>query len=556
MNMQKSFRAYMKNVFLKYSIITIALIFTLYALSLYVTFMVVVVKKNNQVNEQIRVLVEDEFSSYRDKLNELVQNKAFQHVAQDRAYILEVNNLLYQFRNSRQLKGNFVLLDKHGGVVTTSLYQDNIEALKNDYMIQSLLKESDFQGVMERTFDFSLFKDGQNSAYFFAKVITTDEGILGYLLFFLEDLGRYFQYSADLVAIADRFDQAIYVSDQKLISHIGKVNKDYLQANTAVIDENSYYVTSRTIPDQGIQIMNMLSINTFIQSVWIGLISFLGIGLIVIMLIKFVLPKMMSQSLKSVDTLIQFIHTPTEYVKKQRFEEFQTIQDEFLKKMEQIQSLMQSNEEIAEMKRRMEIKQLEAQFNPHFAFNVLEMLRYEILFDPENAAEIVVSFANLLRYNIHYGSTMVPIETDIKYVEDYLKLQKMRFNRRLDYSIHVDESILETKIPKLIIQPLIENSIKHCIEDTFHLEITINILREGDYIYMSVKDDGRGIEPDRLAILQKSLERGMNDTEHYGIFHSHRVVQLIYGEQFGMTIDSVYGEGTNVQIRIPLNKGD
>lgn len=554
--MRKSFRAYMKNVFLKYSIITIALIFTLYALSLYVTFMVVVVKKNNQVNEQIRVFVEDEFSSYRDKLDELVQNKAFQQAVQNRTHLLEVNNVLYQFRNSRHFKGNFVLLDKHGGVVTTSLYKDNIDALKNHYMIQSLLKESDFDGVMEQTFDYSLFKEEQKSAYFFAKAIMTDGGIQGYLLFFLEDLGRYFQHSADLVAITDRFDQAIYVSDQKLISHIGKVNKDYLQSSTTEIDENSYYVTSRTIPGQEIQITNMLSINTFKQSVWIGLISFLGIGFVVIMLIKFVLPKMMSQSLKSIDSLIQFIHTPTEYVKKQRFEEFQTIQDEFLKKMEQIQSLVQSNEEIAEMKRKMEIKQLEAQFNPHFAFNVLEMLRYEILFDPENAAEIVVSFANLLRYNIHYGSTLVPIETDIKYVEDYLKLQKMRFNRRLDYTIYVDPSIRETKIPKLLIQPLIENSIKHCIEETSHLEIAINILRKDGSIYMSVKDNGKGIEADRLAKLKKSLEQGMNDTDHYGIFHSHRVVQLIYGEQFGMTIDSANGEGTDVQIRIPLNKGD
>ncbi|RJE90960.1 sensor histidine kinase [Paenibacillus sp. 1011MAR3C5] len=556
MNMQKSFRDYMKKVFLKYSIITIALIFTLYILSLYVTFMVVVVKKNNQVNDRIRATVAYEFSRYRNTLDKLVQNEAFQQVTEGRSQLLEVNHILYPFIKSRPFKGNFVLFDKNGNIVTTSLYKGNVEALKSDYLMQSLLRDTDLRDGIERTVDYSLFKEGQSSSYFFAKAIMTDENIQGYLFFFLEDLGRYFQHSADLVAITDRFDQAIYVSDQKLLAHVGKVNKHYLEGNTATIDNNTYYVTSRTIHDQDIHIINMLSINTFKQSVWIGLISFISIGVVMIIVIYLVLPKIMRQSLQSVDSLIHFIQKPSKGMKSQAFEEFQMIQDEFLIKMDQIQSLMQSNVEIAEMKRKMEIKQLEAQFNPHFAFNVLEMLRFEILFDPQNASEIVVSFANLLRYNIHYGSTMVPVETDIKYVEDYLKLQKMRFNRRLDYSIDVDESIRDIKIPKLIIQPLIENSIKHCIEDTAHLDIAISILRKDDYIYLAVKDNGKGIEPDRLALLQQSLERGTNDTEHYGIFHSHRVVQLIYGEQFGMTIDSVHGEGTNVEIKIPLNKGD
>lgn len=556
MKTQKSFRKYIKKTFLKYSVVTVTLIFSLYIVSLYFTFNLVVVKKNKQANQEISLLIDHEFNEYRDGLNEITNNESVQLLLTDSSFLWEVNNLLYQFRNDRKIKSNFALLNNKGEVITTSLYKDNINILKEDYIIQSLLKQLDFQGIVQRTLDTPMFEGGQESTYFFAKPIHLEQQQQGYLFFFLDDFGNNIPHQADIVAITDSFDQVIYVTDSSLITHLRKLNPDYFHGNTATINANSYYVTSQSVTNQDIQIISMLSIETFKQSVWIGIISLLGIEITIILLIHFALPKIINQNLRSFDLLLHFIHNPKKQTKTQKFREFQIIQDEFANKIEQIQSLMKANEEIAETKRKMEIKQLESQFNPHFAFNVLEMLRYEILFDPENASKIVVLFANLLRYNIHYGSTLVPIEADINYVEDYLKLQKKRFGKRLDYSIRLEASIKDVKIPKLIIQPLIENSIKHCMEESPQLKITINIYQKDNVILMSVVDNGKGISKEKLVELQQILEKERNESNHYGIFHSHRVVQLIFGKQYGLTIDSVLGEGTRVQVKIPYIKGD
>lgn len=557
MENQEKFRDYIKNIFLKYSVLTIVLIFLLYSFSLYFIFKVVVVKNNQEINHEISSLVQHEFAAYENGLETLAQNHAIEQVFTDRSFLWEVNEELYEFRNEREFKANFALIDDKGTIITTSLYKENADHLSANYLIKELIDYRYEEDMIQRTFHPNVFKKGQSSSYYFAKPILVDEKIQGYLLLFLEDLEKSLTHTSDLMVITDRFNYVIYSSDQKLLTNLGKLNQEYFTGNTASIDGNSYYVTSTSISSKEIQVVSMTSMDTFNHSAWMGVFTFLGIASVVIMLIYLALPKIMQQSLRSFDALIDFIHKheSNQPSDKQRFEEFQIIQNEFSEKLEEIQSLIKANEAIAETKRKMEIKQLETQFNPHFAFNVLEMLRYEILFDPENASEIVVSFANILRYNIHYGSTTIPLETDIKYVQDYLKIQKARFNERFDFTLDVDKDVLDIEVPKLIIQPIIENSIKHCIEHTKHLKIAIMIKKKNDHIFMSVEDNGQGIEKEKLLQIKQMLLSGNNESEHYGLFHSHRVIQLLYGKNYGLSIASTYGKGTTVQVKISL-KGE
>ena len=90
--------------------------------------------------------------------------------------------------------------------------------------------------------------------------------------------------------------------------------------------------------------------------------------------------------------------------------------------------LIRDNNELIDLRRRMEIKHLESQFNPHFVFNVMETIRFQMEQDPKEASRMLRSFASLMRYSIHYGDTKVPLETDVEYVNDYLLLQKARYN--------------------------------------------------------------------------------------------------------------------------------
>ena len=138
--------------------------------------------------------------------------------------------------------------------------------------------------------------------------------------------------------------------------------------------------------------------------------------------------------------------------------------------------------------------------DPHFAFNVMEGLRYEILFDPKKASELAVSFARLMRYSIHRGEGDVSLETDLQYVKDYLALQKMRFGERLSYDIAMDPLLYDCQIPKLLLQPVVENSIVHGMENVRAIHINITGKREEDMLVLSVVDNGAGISPEKMAI--------------------------------------------------------
>lgn len=560
MNKPSRYRDYIKKTFIKYTIITVLIIFSLYIISLFFSFKLTIVNENKRVNNELISLIGQEFNEYHQRLEALSNEDSIKNVFQDKSQLLHVNNLLYSVRNDSLLKANFVLLDAHGEIVTTNLYKDNQNELISTYFIQYLISKLDDDSMIERTLNESLFTGSQNSNYYFAKSITSSGKKVGYVIYFMEDVGDHLDHEdGNLMAITDKFDNAIYHSNMELVDHMGKLKTEQINSSTATFYNNLYFVTSNQIPNTSITVTNMSPIDSYKQSVLIGVYSLLGISIIIILLIFYVSPKLLKRNLESFDLLLASINKPesnnsNETYTPDTFEEFQIIHEQFNNKIAEIQLLIKRNEEISEKKRKMEIKHLETQFNPHFVFNVLEMLRYEILFDPENASEIVVSFANLMRYNINYGYVDVPLETDLKYVKDYLMLQKMRYDERLDYFIDVDQAPLKVKVPKLLIQPIIENSIKHCIDHTNHLNINISIKTSNHNLIISVEDNGQGMEMDQLITLQKSLADKDNPEEKIGLYNSHRIIQLLYGEDYGLSINSEPGIGTVVILKIPLGE--
>jgi two-component system sensor histidine kinase YesM len=200
----------------------------------------------------------------------------------------------------------------------------------------------------------------------------------------------------------------------------------------------------------------------------------------------------------------------------------------------------------------MEVKHLEAQFNPHFVFNVLETLRYVIMTNPDQASRMVVSFANLMRYSINYGSMHVSLKTDIGYVQDYLLLQKMRYGQRLEYTIDIDESLLQCKAPKLFIQPIVENSVVHGLENAGKLIVHITGRMLGNDLVFSVADDGPGMGEEQLAALRLLINDENAMPKRIGLYNVHRAAQLLYGKDYGLTIESSDGKGLRVMLKIPM----
>ena len=221
-----------------------------------------------------------------------------------------------------------------------------------------------------------------------------------------------------------------------------------------------------------------------------------------------------------------------------------------------INELVEKNKEEARRNALSELKQLEAQFNPHFLFNTLEMLKYMIKTDEKSASKIIVSMANLLRYSINKNFNKVKLNDDIKYIEDYLIIQKFRFDDNFEYKINLNEEVGECSIPKLIIQPIIENSIKYGFETKQYLKINIECRVEKDNLVISIVDTGEGMSYEKLSEILKCINKSENDTNHIGLYNVQKRINLMYGMEYGINIYSKLYEGTEIVINLPVHKSE
>ncbi len=551
----------MKRVFVRYIIALICLMFIVFLAFMLLNYRLFVVKANTDCNQAVSAFVAGQWTGYQQGIKAFAENEEVKKALAAQADLREVNQQLYEFSLSQQLKANFVLLNQDREIISTNLYKTNqLLFLANRTVQEALTRlagapDMTYSGVIHIPFDY-----GQKSDLTFIRAVQDGGRTVGYLAFSLQEdsLGVVMRNrEADIIVITDAFNNVIFSTNNLLIDSLGKYKDDPGEASSLIIDEKPYHVAANTLPESNMRIITLLSVVQQQQIIQFGGMFLLGISCFLLLLIRFLADKITARHLSSIDELLYAVNECRQgnidyRIKSQSFSEFQMLYDNFNSMMLKVQQLLQSNNEMAERKRLMEVKQLEGQFNPHFAFNVMEALRYEILINPEQAARMVVAFANLMRYGINYGSTHVSLQTDISYVQDYLSLQKMRYNQRLEYSIDIEQAILPYKVPKLLIQPIVENSIIHGLENSKKITIRITGRRQAKQLVLCVEDDGPGLDAARLAALQAVLEDENAMPKRIGLYNVHRVAQLLYGQEYGLTIESVSGEGMRVLLKVPV----
>ncbi len=555
------FKDYIRDIFQFYTIVIVVLIFVLFIISLFFNFRTTIVKTNRSSNNSIGNFIDKEFNFYKKNIESLAGDDIIIEALTKKVDLWKANNLLYNYCNEQRIRGNFVLLDENSNIIATNLYKKNQDILSRSRLLKDLIEKlKDNPNTVFSSLNEIRYENNQGSSYLFSKTVKSKDNTIGYLIFYLKNdsLRKYVRYKdVDTVIITDKYDNVIFTNNSLVLNSMKKMNVGNREKNITIFNEQPYYIISNRIQNGSIQIVTMTSINKYRQFFIIGTLFLLGISFLIIILVAILSPKVIERNLKSFDSLIfavdQLKRGNMEYrIEAKTFDEFQIIYDEFNNMTSKIQSLIQHNNEIAERKRIMEIKHLENQFNPHFVYNVMEMLRYEMLLDPELASNILVSFANLMRYSTNYGNVEVPLKMEIEYIEDYLKIQKIRFNKRLSYDIHMDPSMVDYKVPKLILQPIVENSLKHGIENTNNLNIQISIKKVGEDIKISVEDNGQGIIQERLNYLRNILKDDTAMPEHIGLYNVHRAIKLLYGDDYGLTINSEYGVGTKVVLKTPI----
>ncbi|HEO8420450.1 TPA: sensor histidine kinase [Yersinia enterocolitica] len=229
--------------------------------------------------------------------------------------------------------------------------------------------------------------------------------------------------------------------------------------------------------------------------------------------------------------------------------------ESFQSMLEQLRILIQKNYEIELQQRNAQIYALQSQINPHFMYNTLETIGAVIEEeDSETAVDMVGILGQMLRYSLSSSESLVPLQTELIHIKNYLRLQKIRFEDRVHYEMDGEEQIPLYYSPKFIIQPIIENTFKYGMKQRKVLKISITILVEDEKLKIIIKDNGPGIDKEKLQSIQKNLDKQDYFTRESGVglTNVHARIKMLFTNKYGITIESVESMGTTVTIFLPL----
>lgn len=550
----RSFSENIRRMFITYAIIPsffiafscLALIMGIWEYTVYVN--------NRTANRKVGDAIESAIDTYSDELLRLSADEALVTNPIDTDKRVEIMGLMYHLHSKTGNKANLYILDSN---LNSVFSEDN----QPEFIInRAFFDWGIFRQIRNNPHQIScqLIKDEKNTLCL-GTGIQHDNRLIGYLVFTIdadefdllltqvsphtivtdENGWIYLNNTYDFQDSLGRFTRENTFKD----GFIEYKNKKYYLSQSDICNNmlRVYTITSYDLESRMFNIMRMLILFLFI--------AIIGITYVISR-------KVATKSTKD----IYKIADAFEHVKNGNLEhyldidssiEFKEIGEDYNLMLDGLKTYIQENKELSNLAAFAQVKQLEAQFNPHFLFNTLDNIRFMSKIDAEASDKMIVALSNLLRYSIGNAEEEIPVEEDLSYTESYLTILKIRYNRRLTYAIDVDDSIKQCLIPKLMMLSIIENAVKYGYGDQDSLQVSIKGFKENDDLIFVCEDNGSGISAELLKQIRDNLSSSVNKTNHHGIYNIHRRIKLMYHGDYGVSIDSKLGEGTTITLKLP-----
>ena len=333
---------------------------------------------------------------------------------------------------------------------------------------------------------------------------------------------------------------------------------------THTINGNNYYVIVETIDDVNLKIISVITTDMLISDTR-KVFDLIIILCIISMPIYIIIANMIYSEIISPFNLLVSkmkdiekgeLNTSIDIIRKN---EIGYLYNSFNSMAKRLKYLVECvyEEEIA--RKNAEISALQSQINPHFLYNTLETINWKAqLSGEQDIAEMVQALSKLMDANMNRnGEKFSTIEQEIQYMDSYLFLIQKRFGKKIEYDKIIDHNILKEKLPKLIIQPIVENAIKHGIEPVGRGKILIGISEKDEKLIIEVEDNGAGIEITKLKSINvelsdnKYIAEEQDNSKSIGLKNVYRRLLLIYGKEAEISILSTYTKGTKVTLKVP-----
>lgn len=352
------------------------------------------------------------------------------------------------------------------------------------------------------------------------------------------------------------------VSYEKIFSaqDIMEIEKD----SSVKIDGATYVATMKTLSESGWKILGLISYKEMYSQVEYLRISMVFTMTIFVLLAVFLAvagSARIAKPLWEIRMKMKYVEEGdfTVYIENPRADEIGQLERSFNHMVKKINELMEHEQENQEKLRKAELKALQSQINPHFLYNTLDSINWMVRMNRvEKVEEMIESLTNFLRIGLSRGYTFISIKQELKHVENYVAIQKIRYSGLLSYEEGIAEELKDYYVVKMILQPIVENAIYHGIKEKGRAGlIRITAKETENTIIICVSDDGQGMSEERLNQVESMMEQGIDmNPNAYGIINVQRRIQMNFGKEYGLHFESKYGTGTQVYVTLPKKGAD
>ncbi|NLO38853.1 MAG: sensor histidine kinase [Ruminiclostridium sp.] len=372
------------------------------------------------------------------------------------------------------------------------------------------------------------------------------------------------KYNPDIICVADGqilSNNPTYNSQTELLNFIDS-KKAY---NIITVNREQYFISIRGLGDKDWYLVYILPAKDILTNLRSTNLLYMMIFLVIVTLVLFIGYQItigitrpiirLTRAMKVVEKGDYSIALEEpETIEKYAVAEVMQLSRDFSEMVQKIDHLINEGYVKQLMIMEMRYKVLQQQINPHFLYNTLDTIHWKaVQSNHDEISKMVRALSNMLRGSIKVPD-IIPLKEDISFVDDYITIQKMRFEQRLDYQESIPAALWRCNVPRLTLQPIVENCIIHNLEKYSTLcRIRISARVAADHAEIYVTDNGRGADLQHVEkVIRGEAEAGNNSI---GLKNIHERIKISFGEQYGIIVENMDPSGTKVTVLLPLTKG-
>ncbi|QKS72559.1 histidine kinase [Paenalkalicoccus suaedae] len=559
-----SLKEKVRKAFMRYTLIPLLIVAVAVSAFFYFNSSQILIRQTEEAGQALAADLSEMHESYAQFIEETAQSAIvidYLDFMQGESSLFQA---FYEFNTQQIIQSDFFLFDKNESLVLSNAIDvDQLAPDLADYFLTSKrLLDRQESPVINRVNQIP-YHNGRLSSYLYGAQIVDENEEKGYVFYLLHEedfLTLLFQHPVNLSVITDPYDTIIATSNNSVRDFLNKYRPDVEEGMNVQIRDNDFVQAKEQIPGSALSVYTLNPVQQYSSTLAIITGFFLVLSLFIFIVLRVLSSKLSDKLTESINNMTESINqfkigSNDYYLKSSDEEEMNVLAGQFNDMLDEIKQLIREKEELSKRQRESEIKHLELQFNPHFVFNVLESIRYSILIEPKNAEKSILALSKLLRYSVQKSDQEVLLVDELNQLQHYIDLHQLRFEDSLHYVVEVDPMLQLHQhvilLPRLLIQPLVENAIKHADPKGEALQIHVQMRLKQNQLLCTVIDNGKTCTFEKVDLLTKELQDENSSEIGLGLYNVHRRIQLLFPDNKGLDV-AVNNGGLRVSFEMPL----